>query len=452
MHKTNIILVVLLCFAQVCVAQAVWTKKTSQTDPTIWVASAMAYDAKRGNTVLYGNRSRPETWVWNGTSWKLVATTGPSAKLNIRMVYDTKLERILLVASPSGSPPVETWRWKGTGWTQLSTNAPSPRSAFAMAYDTKRQVLVLFGGQYGGSDLSDTWEFDGTWRQRSSGGPPGREDHEMTYDEARGEVVLFGGQRNSSPSRRYRDTWVWDGRSWLEHFGIVGPGARVFAGMTYDSKRSRVVLSGGTNLSSTYYDDTWEWNGTSWQQQFTSGRPSKNLYGEMVYDSQRGVVVYHMGNIIGSETWEYTNRQLPKATYTSFGTGCAGSVGVPVLAATTGHLPRLGSKFDLELTGLPAGAFTRAFGMVGASNTTWLGGNLPFDLRAAGMPGCNLLVSMDILHNLSIVSGKATWSFQIPTDPTVAGGQFYLQGLVFEPGINQLGAIVSNAGAGRIGL
>ena len=68
--------------AQVCVAQAVWTKKTSQTDPTIKVASAMAYDAKRGNTVLYGNRSRPETWVWNGTSWKLVATTGPSAKLN----------------------------------------------------------------------------------------------------------------------------------------------------------------------------------------------------------------------------------------------------------------------------------------------------------------------------------------------------------------------------------
>jgi hypothetical protein len=450
------IAIAVCCLAGTCFAQAVWTKRASQSAPKAWLWQPLAYDARSAKTVAYGNGGRSETWTWDGKTWARVATTGPRAAIDAnQMVYDTANRRILLVSDASSSK-LETWTWNGAAWTKLTPMVSPPRRvAFGLAYDSKRKVVVMFGGYGGnGGDRSDTWEFDGTnWRQRSSGGPYPRFDMEMAYDEARGLVVLFGGQHQSSRSVRLGDTWVWDGKVWLEHFGIPGPGKRTYASMAYDSKRQVVVLTGGTDRSGTNFDDTWEWNGKTWTKiNPTTAKPSKDHYGAMAFDSARDVMVLVFGNSNKSETWEYSNKPLPKATFSSFGTGCAGIAGIPLLAASSGQLPRLGQTFQVEISKLPSGSFVRAFGLVGVSNTKWLNLNLPIDLRFIGMPGCKLLVSMDIMQGLTIVNNKATWSFNIPNDPTLAGGPFFLQSLVFEPGVNVGGAIVSNGGAGKMGL
>ena len=138
-----------------------------------------------------------------------------------------------------------------------------------MVYDSKRGVTVLFGGNWGNTYQSDTWEYDGTsWKQRSTGGPPARQYPGMAFDENRGETVLLGGFGYPNKSTTYGDTWIWNGTTWKEHFGIKSPGVREFAAMTYDPIRKRALLWGGVKRTSpgkTYYD-TWEWDGAKWTQ------------------------------------------------------------------------------------------------------------------------------------------------------------------------------------------
>src|SRR5262245_18475867 len=107
-----------LCFsspaaAQSCQGRGWEARLTSRAN------HAMAYDSARGVTVLFGGYGRgvetTNTWEWDGSTWALGATSGPSA-----------------------------------------------RSGAAMAYDSARGVMVLFGGMTGSSYDAATWEWDGS--------------------------------------------------------------------------------------------------------------------------------------------------------------------------------------------------------------------------------------------------------------------------------------------------
>src|SRR4029077_1440766 len=95
-------------------------------------AHALAFDAARGRTVLFG-----------GT------TVAPATALN------------------------DTWEWDGTQWTQaLPVASPAARSGHALGYDQARARTLLFGGTTGAALQGDTWEWDGTaWTQTASTGP-----------------------------------------------------------------------------------------------------------------------------------------------------------------------------------------------------------------------------------------------------------------------------------------
>ena len=72
-------------------------------------------------------------------------------------------------------------------------------------------------------------------------------------------------------------------------------------------------------------------------------------------------------------------------SYTQFETGCAGTVGVPLLEAEPGFLPVLGGTFRARLSNVPDGL---SLGIVGLSTTDWVGFDLPLDLVIVGMlPG-----------------------------------------------------------------
>ncbi len=47
--------------------------------------------------------------------------------------------------------------------------------------------------------------------------------------------------------------------------------------------------------------------------------------------------------------------------------------------------------------------------------------------------------------------GTATWEYDIPNNSEFVGLHFYNQALVWDPGYNPAGFIVSNAGEGVIG-
>jgi hypothetical protein len=151
-----------------------WTQQTAASVPAAREYSAMAYDAVRGNVVLFGGTNAfssteySDTWIWNGSTltWIQITTaTQPPARDTFGMVFDAAHAQTVLFggAAPSNTSYNDTWAWNGTAWTQLSPpHQPSGRSGFAMAYDAAHSEVVLFGGMDNGFNfLNDTWVFEG---------------------------------------------------------------------------------------------------------------------------------------------------------------------------------------------------------------------------------------------------------------------------------------------------
>ena len=83
----------------------------------------------------------------------------------------------------------------------------------------------------------------------------------MSYDNKRKKVVLFGG----SKGQFLGDTWEWDGKQWME-IKSTGPSARGgVPSMAFDSSRKMVILFGGWDEIG-MQSDIWEWNGKIWKQ------------------------------------------------------------------------------------------------------------------------------------------------------------------------------------------
>jgi hypothetical protein len=139
------------------------------------------------------------------------------------------------------------------------------------------------------------------------------------------------------------------------------------------------------------------------------------------------------------------------ASFSTFGSGCPGTVGIPALAAAAGSLPQLGSTFRLDLVNLPAG-LRLVVGAVGFSTAQWQGQPLPLDLTPLGMPGCMQYIAVDATYVRFAVLGFTMWPIPIPAAPGLAGLYFYVQAMVPDVGSNPFGATVTNAGQATIGF
>lgn len=132
--------------------------------------------------------------------------------------------------------------------------------------------------------------------------------------------------------------------------------------------------------------------------------------------------------------------QLPVAT--AFGSGCAGSNGVPALTSTA---PGLGEVVSAVCTGLVPNSF--GFLVLGFSRTTWNGLSLPIDLGPGfGFTGCTGYVSVDLTLGSSVIgNGVLLASWRQPTNRTGLGSRYYLQVLAVDAAANPGGAVTSNA-------
>ncbi len=209
-----------------------WSRKDANPAPSPRYGHAMAFDAQRSRVVLFGGVSADngtvydDTWEWRTASgWQRITPSGlrPQGRRYHAMAYDAERNVTVLFGGSTGSTVLgDTWEWDGDAWSQrsLSNPNPEPRSNTAMAYDENRRVIILFGGaadSHGGPGLylSDTWEWDGTtWVEREVEGPSPRARHGMAYDVSHERVILFGGFPADSQSAcgqesaGFCDTWV----------------------------------------------------------------------------------------------------------------------------------------------------------------------------------------------------------------------------------------------------
>lgn len=131
----------------------------------------------------------------------------------------------------------------------------------------------------------------------------------------------------------------------------------------------------------------------------------------------------------------------------TFGTGCAGSAGVPFVYM--GGNARVGASFDTRCGNLPRNG--AGLWLTGWSRTSASGTPLPFDLGVYGFTGCRLLVSPD--ETLLFLTGAPNYvarTWNVPNLPSLAGATIYTQAAMFDstrPG----GMSFSDGGRIRIG-
>ena len=100
---------------------------------------------------------------------------------------------------------------------------------------------------------------------------------------------------------------------------------------------------------------------------------------------------------------------------------------------------------------MPTAITNVPFGILGLSKTNWEEFSRPRDLSPFGILNCTQYVSVDFVAALVNNEGTATWDIPIPNNPFVIGLPIYVQGAVFDFGVNPAHIIVTNAGEGVIG-
>ena len=66
------------------------------------------------------------------------------------------------------------------------------------------------------------------------------------------------------------------------------------------------------------------------------------------------------------------------------------------------------------------------------------------DLSSLGMPGCQLQIAPEQVVFRASAGGAAQLDVPIPAIASLAGVELFTQALVFQPGVNPFGAVVSN--------
>jgi len=157
-----------------------WIQVHTAYTPTCRAYVGLAYDSDRQVSVLFGGYGGPpctpaaqaflDTWEYDGNDWHPITPThSPSARSGHAMAYDARRKVTVLFGGygPGGVPLNDTWEYDGSDWHLVTpTLSPPPRAGHAMAYDAARGVVVLFGGHDPAAGYyADTWTYDGTtWR------------------------------------------------------------------------------------------------------------------------------------------------------------------------------------------------------------------------------------------------------------------------------------------------
>jgi hypothetical protein len=289
----------------------------------------------------------------------------------------------------------DTWLWSGTQWTQV-TSATSPQShSTNMVFDASLGVAVT-------ANRASTFEWDGTIWRVAGGGLPAW-GGTLAYDAARERVTWYGGSDNNGFPL---PLGVYDriGTAWVPRPTATSPPLRTSCVFTYDPETRQIVCFGGRN----------------------DNLPTTQIR--------------------ISDTWLL--KPVQPASALVFGSGCAGSGGVPQLRAQ--NQPWLGDALRLAWGNLPAGGAPVVLA-VGTSNQAWSGGPLPQALGGYGMPGCQLLVALDATILTSTSGSSLFTTLPVPANQALAGWSVFLQGFVFDAAANAAGVSTTDGVAAQLG-
>ncbi|HVR43614.1 MAG TPA: kelch repeat-containing protein [Thermoanaerobaculia bacterium] len=325
-----------------------WALVTTSGSPGFLLGQAMAYDATRQETVLFGGsdvfgfdlsqtsrykngawtlaataftpgprslfvfESDPNTgavWLFGGVNsagdlWKLqygrwervVAAGAPAVCLNPGGTWDSDRNRLVVVCDDGN-----VHEWDGQAWTSFTTLTENPpfRRWSGIAYDPTLRRTVLYGGFDGFNYLNETWTWNGaTWTRVEGDDAFRRSLPIMFYDPNLRRVVLYGGVGRRSREGifvRFGDTWSFDGRDWGEVTNANSPPPRYGSLVSLDPTTGLTHVFGGKNEVEQFTNEHFVWNGTSWASVIDVRPPSPRQTGGLAWDPVTGEMILYGG-------------------------------------------------------------------------------------------------------------------------------------------------------------
>jgi hypothetical protein len=250
---------------------------------------AVAYDASRAQTVLFGGflagsgTILGDTWTLQGGRWARHDTVpAPPPRVSGALVYNpgTHTTQLLGGYGPGGEGPLDDeWSWDGSRWHELrpasTGSAPRPALLPSAAWDATAHQLVLVcvcdtgdtSGTHAYAAQTWTWNPDQlAWHQQlPRHRPPLRTTVALAYHRASGGLVLV--DSGADPGSAAGDTWTWNGTDWAE---LAGPQP------TYDPLSAHLLEDPATGqlVLTAQPDHTWTWDGARWALQHPATMPA----------------------------------------------------------------------------------------------------------------------------------------------------------------------------------
>ena len=345
-------------------SSATWSQVKPAALPPCVNEGQMAYQSANQTVVYTGGvcattegEGADTTYEWDGTTWnKITLGTADTRVFGAAMAYDAlRQETALFGGTPVvGVPLNDTWIYASSTWFSLSdATRPAARSLFAFTTDPVNNTIWFYGGSDQFTTYSDLWQFqNGQWTQLFIATTPAScVTPTSAFDTDRNKLVVVCATS---------DVYEFDGTAWTAHTGLKNPPpVHTWASMVYDPTLKKTVLFGGYNGSS-YLDETWLWDGTSWSRQKNHPAPSRTG-AAMWYDPtlKKDVIYGGVGRVTStdritrySDMWTFDGTGWTQITPNG-GTPGPRYSAQTVIDPHTGHLLLFGGLFDTVTPPVP---------------------------------------------------------------------------------------------------
>lgn len=264
-----------------------WTREPAGPGPRAFHSAAFNPDTQQ--VVLFGgvagerdlSQAFDDTWIFEDGGWIRWEDHGsprPLARYAAQMAYDAGAGGLVLTGgvSESGVLLQDTWLFADGGWEVLSGVTMWPRAFAPAATDPNSGEARLLGGAVlSGNSMGFRQRPDGFqasilgWDAQESAWQPVASmpnalrplfGPAVATAPDRGGILFFGGGLAEFTVPSFSETWLLDDDGWTQ-LGLAqerSPGARMYAGMAFDSVRQRTVLVGGRVLEWAPIPDVWE--------------------------------------------------------------------------------------------------------------------------------------------------------------------------------------------------
>lgn len=431
---------------------------------------------------MFGGRSGNATtttlnalYEFDGSAWTLKTAEGaagsPPTRGGACVAWDAGRDKLMVFGGDTGgaTPTLlgDTWEWDPTTntWTDVTPmSSPAARRWAAMAYDPTSGGMVMFGGETAitspaSAPSNETWLFAaGAWTQLApTTVPPARRLHSlMTRTGAPFDDVFLcaGDDASVTPVVRHLDAWRFTGGAsgdWvrLNDGTVTVPHGTTANQAVYDSLRKRVVLQGGQGISvpntagGGQYGDLYGGSPSTWCSEYDCLTNVWSLYGGATFGTNDPVIgrvsryyaafVPALGKVfkvsgqnssgVGTITGTCEYQAVPVAASVVTGSGC---VGLSLAGVAPNERPWIGRDYSTEVTGLaPVSLVIAVYGISSPG--------IPLSLlHPAGVIGCDLLASLDIMFFIPNSGGTANATIPVPNDVSIVGATLYHQALQFE--------------------